>query len=216
MSALVIGSPSSALDSHLAPLPGSRGEVSEIAALYASAELRAGVSATPARLLDDGPGRDVVHVAAHGMTNAEYPFLSRLLLADLPGRPYSGAVFASEVAARDFSRTGLVVLAACDSGGGPEARGEGALSLARAFLAAGVPTVVSALGPLDDNLARQMFVEFHRAYQRGASAAESLQQVQVQALQRTGRQPGAWARLAVFGASHTNPPDRTEGDSREP
>ncbi|MDP1570016.1 MAG: CHAT domain-containing protein [Vicinamibacterales bacterium] len=210
-SALIIGAPSTSTGARLAPLPGSRDEAAAIAAIYGSAELRAGVTATPDRLLDDGPGRDVVHVAAHGMTNAEYPMLSRLMLADAPGRPYSGAVFAREVAARDFSRTGLVVLASCDSGGGPSARGEGALSLARAFLAAGAPTVVSALGPLDDTLARQMFVEFHRAYARGASAAESLQQVQVQALQRTGRQPGPWARLAVFGASHTTPNDPHRG-----
>jgi len=210
-SALVIGAPSTSTGARLAPLPGSRDEAAAIAAIYASAVLRAGVSATSDRLLDEAPGRDIVHVAAHGMTNAEYPMLSRLMLADAPGRPYSGAVFASEVAARDFSGTGLVVLASCDSGGGPSARGEGALSLARAFLAAGAPTVVSALGPLDDTLARQMFVEFHRAYQRGASAAESLQQVQVQALQRTGRQPGPWARLAVFGASHTTPNDPHRG-----
>jgi CHAT domain-containing protein len=215
-SVIVLGAPGGSSASPLPPLPAVRDEAAEIAALYAAAELRAGSAATPARLLEDARARDVVHVAAHSLTNAQYPMLSRLLLADAPGRPYSGTVLAGDIAAADFSRTRLVVLAACDSGGGPDARGEGALSMARAFLAAGVPTVVSALGPLDDTLGRQMFVEFHRAYRRGASAAESLQQVQVQVLQRTGRQPGPWARLAVFGAGHADPPDRTEGAPREP
>ncbi|MGE0043784.1 MAG: CHAT domain-containing protein, partial [Vicinamibacterales bacterium] len=202
LSALVLGAPATTPGSGASTLPSSFDEAAAVAALYPSAELRSGVMATPARLMAEGPRRDVIHIAAHAQPNQQYPLLSRLLLADEPGQPHSGAVLASRLADHDFSHTRVVVLAACDGAGGASVRGEGALSLARAFLAAGTPAVVSALGPLDDAKAQPLFVEFHRRYATGTPVGEALRQVQLQAIARAPGHLGAWAGLAVFGASN--------------
>ncbi|MGE3274891.1 MAG: CHAT domain-containing protein [Vicinamibacterales bacterium] len=201
-SALVLGAPLATPGVMVPTLPGAAQEASAVAALYPQAELRTGAMATPSRLLNEGPMRDVIHVGAHALPNGQYPLLSRLLLADEPGRPYSGALLATRVAAEDFSHTQMVVLAACESAAGTAVRGEGAMSLARAFLAAGTPTVVSALGPLDDAQAQPLFVELHRRYAAGAPVAEALREVQLQAIAQQPGRLGAWAGLAVFGASN--------------
>src|SRR5439155_26255198 len=85
-------------------------------------------------------------------SNAEFPFLSRLLLAPDSNERYgSGVLLASDVASYTFPNTRVVVLASCESAAGTYIEGEGFDSVARLFLDAGVPAVVASLWPVDDD-----------------------------------------------------------------
>ncbi len=145
--ALVLGDPQVGVEG-LARLPEASREAREIANLYSHPDLLTDSDATKARFIDSAGSYEVVHFAGHGISNDEYPSLSRLLLAGVDES--SRSLFAQDIARMRFDRTQLVVLAACRTSTGRIRRGEGVLSLARPFIAAGVPTVVATLWDVDD------------------------------------------------------------------
>jgi CHAT domain-containing protein len=96
------------------------------------------------------------------------------------------------------------MLAACETGNEYAAGSEGATSLARAFLAAGVPTVVASLWDVGDHPAARLSDLFHRNLLAGDDAEEALRKAQLAMLHgsdETGRSPAAWGAFEVFGAS---------------
>jgi CHAT domain-containing protein/tetratricopeptide (TPR) repeat protein len=185
-------------------LPDAEREARDIAALYADPALLVNEAATKAAFVASAGAFDIVHFAGHAVSNDDYPGLSHLLLAGTNGRP-DGRLFAHEIARMTFERTRLVVLAACRTSAGRVRRGEGVFSLARPFLAAGVPTVVASLWDVDDRATRTLFVTFHQALNRGAAAADALRTAQLAALvQRdpSWRDPFTWASFTVVGGVH--------------
>jgi CHAT domain-containing protein len=198
-SALVVGNPRSDAGG-LVSLPEAEREAREIVALYPDREMLIGADATKTRFLASAGHHDLVHFAGHGISNDEYPSLSRLLFAGAGESDRS--LFASDIAAMRLERTRLVILAACRTSAGRIRRGEGALSLARPFIAAGVPMVVASLWDIDDRASHSLFVTFHRALRRGAAVAEALRSAQLAALADSDpvlRDPGNWATFTVIG-----------------
>ncbi|HXT19126.1 MAG TPA: CHAT domain-containing protein, partial [Thermoanaerobaculia bacterium] len=98
--------------------------------------------------------------------------------------------------------TRTVVLSTCDSGTGVEAPGEGPLSLARAFLEAGAPTVVASLWPVADQPTTPLIAELHRGLRAGRSPAAALREAQLALLyspQPGLRSPAVWAAFQALG-----------------
>ena len=79
-------------------------------------------------------------------------------------------------------------------------RGEGTSSLARAFMAAGVPAVVGTLPGADESAARDLMIGFHRELANGVSAEQALTRVQRNAIEQHGRRLGAWSALVLYGS----------------
>ena len=122
----------------------------------------------------------------------------QLLLADEPGRPHSGAVLGTDIASRSLTRTNVVVIDEVEAANTD--RGEGTLSLARAFIAAGVPAVLGTLAGADETATRDLMIAFHREMSKGVSPEEALSTVQRNALQKNGRRIGAWTALVLYGS----------------
>jgi CHAT domain-containing protein len=205
--ALVVGDPrvDSARWSGFPPLPAAEQEAAGVAALYTGAELLVGGAATKAAFLEALRRSDVVHYAGHATSVADDPARSRLLLA--PDAGDSGALSLRDLPFRDL-RAGLVVLAACRSAAGPVSRTEGAFSLGRPFMAAGVPNVVGSLWDVDDDVSRTFFVAFHRSLLAGADPARALQSTQLSLLRSgdpTLAHPSTWAGFVSIGALRTPP-----------
>jgi len=143
----------------------------------------------------------VIHFAGHTIANAEFPFLSRLLLAPDSNERYgSGVLLASDVASYTFPNTRVVVLASCESAAGTYIEGEGFDSVARLFLDAGVPAVVASLWPVDDD-AMPLLINFHRELRRTLDAARALRAAQIAVVENSAdRQPlRRWAGFRVVG-----------------
>jgi CHAT domain-containing protein len=197
----VVGNPRVARDERLPSLPGAEHEAEEVARLYARSELLTGSGATKAAFLERLPESRIVHFAGHG-ESADAPWSARLLFAPDPSRGDSGALHLHELWGRSLPRTRLVVLAACHTAAGAVSPAEGALSLARPFLAAGVPSVVGSLWAIDDVVSRRFFVAFHRALLQGGEPLEALRQTQLALLHEVDpvlSHPASWAGFVAAG-----------------
>jgi CHAT domain-containing protein len=180
------------------PATGASANAGAIASLYQAPIVVTGTAATSSKFINDTPNHGVVHVAAEASPNQAYPLLSRLMLADEPGRRYTGALTGREIAARPLTSTKLVVLD--EVGTDALQRGEGTLTLARAFIAAGVPAVLGTLPGADEQATRDLMIGFHREMRANLTAGQALSRVQRNALQENGGRLGAWAALELYGS----------------
>lgn len=205
---LIVGDPDfeRAAFASLASLAGAREEAGRVAALYPGAESLTGADATPAAFLARAGHAPMIHLASHALVDEKEPLLSAFVLAPShgAGAADAGLLYARDIYRLRLDRTGLVVLAACDTAGGPLAGSEGVASLVRPFLAAGAPLVVASLWQVDDAPAARLFDGFHRRVARGEDPVAALHDEQVAALGSTGpdrRSPAFWGTFEIFGAA---------------
>jgi CHAT domain-containing protein/tetratricopeptide (TPR) repeat protein len=144
----------------------------------------------------------VLHFATHAIVNPEYPQLSALALsqADRQGHPLDGLLRCCEICRLDL-RCDLVTLAACRTAAGRETRGEGAESIARAFLQAGARSVLVSLWNVDDRASAELMRRFYSELFAGnRSAAAALQAAQMSMRQEPAwSAPYYWAGAALEG-----------------
>jgi CHAT domain-containing protein len=138
----------------------------------------------------------ILHFATHAVTDEANPDRSGVLLA--PGDSnQDGLLQIREIVDLDLDGR-IVVLSACSSNTGALLRGEGVMSLARAFFQAGSHTVVASLWRLRDDEAADLFDRFYGHIGRGLSVAAALQAAQ-RDLIAEGAPAAAWAGLVVLG-----------------
>lgn len=210
VSALVVGNPELDRDriSDLPSLPGSESEAKQIAAIYSESEVLIGKNATKRKFLDAIGQYAIVHFGGHSVSNEEFPLLSQLLLAPDSAAGDDGALMAHELYAREFTKTQLVVLAACSTAKARVSPGEGALNLARPFLASGVPSVVASLWEVDDASSTAFFRAFHDLVHGGLAPFEALRKTQTSFLTGSNKplnSPSVWAAYEVIQGSRRSP-----------
>jgi CHAT domain-containing protein len=197
----------------LSDLPGAEAEAGDIASLYAHARLLTGTDATKTAFLSAARGSDVVHFAGHAAASADDPGHARLLFAS-DSTEDAGALHLHQIGRRDFAATRLVVLGACRTAAGAVSRVEGALSLGRPLLAAGVPGVVGSLWDIDDSVSRRFFIAFHRALLTERAAVPALRTAQIAFLRGSDRalaHPASWA--AFIGMGGLEPHSLSKGEA---
>jgi CHAT domain-containing protein/predicted negative regulator of RcsB-dependent stress response len=144
----------------------------------------------------------VIHFATHGLLNNSYPELSGIVLSlrDKSGRPQDGFLRLNEIYNLDLPAE-LVVLSACQTGLGKEARGEGLIGLTRGFMYAGVARVVASLWRINDRSAAELMRYFYEAmFRQHLTPAAALRAAQIKMWQ-TGewRFPHYWAAFVLEG-----------------
>ncbi|HKI00355.1 MAG TPA: CHAT domain-containing protein [Thermoanaerobaculia bacterium] len=182
----------------LGPLPYARAESRAVVRdLNGGSERRLGEEASEAFLKSASLQRfGVLHFATHAVTDESNPERSGVLLA--PGDAHQdGLLQIREIVDLDLDGR-IVVLSACSSNTGALLRGEGVMSLARAFFQAGAHTVVASLWPLRDDEAAEFFDRFYRRLGQGASVAAALQSAQRDSIAE-GVPAAAWAGIVVLG-----------------
>jgi CHAT domain-containing protein len=200
--ALVVGDPRVApgLFARLKALPGARSEARLVANLYPRRQVLLGAVATRDNVVAALGRHEVVHFSGHAVANAADPSRSSFPLA---GDPASAALlYAADIPGLSLTSARTVVLSACETGIGPATADAGSLSLARAFLAAGVPTVVASLWPISDGPSAPLAVAVHRHLRAGEAPAAALRAAQLELLRGDApelRSPAVWAAFAAFG-----------------
>lgn len=185
-------------------LPHSRNEVQGIAQLFANDDQQIFLGAAANEENVKGSERlsqyRFVHFSTHGYINEIRPRFSGLVLSLTANNPKSedGLLSAYEIFNLKLNAD-LVVLSACDTGLGKEVRGEGLMSLTRAFMYAGTPSVVVSLWNVNDESTADLMIRFYRHLRKnGTSKSEALRQAQLETINDNGF-PFFWAPFVLVG-----------------
>ncbi len=123
-----------------------------------------GLDATRARLLSlDWSKYRFIHIAAHGIVDAQVPQLSALILGsyDARGQLVDGAVRVADLSLQSLTAD-VAVLSACDTALGKQVLSEGLLGISSTMLARGARAVVASLWPVSDEMGAHLMTEFYR------------------------------------------------------
>ncbi len=150
----------------LARLAGTRSEAEQIVQLTKTAGGQADVWLDLDASEDNLETRDVrkyrvVHIATHGLLNAERPQFTGLVLSLVGNKSEDGFLRTDEVFNLKLGSP-LVILSACETGLGKEKRGEGVMGLTRAFMYAGAPTVGVSLWSVADKSTAELMTDFYK------------------------------------------------------
>ncbi|WP_367393164.1 CHAT domain-containing protein [Lewinella sp. LCG006] len=158
---------------------------------------------TKERFLQEASDYNLLHLSMHGSYDLEFPMNSALIFT----RSDSSDVFLRASEIYGLSLTGeMAVLSACNTGYGKLQPGEGAMTLARAFHYAGIPSVVASLWSIPDNSSSRLMKLFYEQLSHGYPKDVALQKAKLiylkddQISSPTSRQPVHWAPSIVIGS----------------
>jgi len=190
----------------LEPLPGSRQEVLDVAAVWGKAATTfLGPQATENQAKSLGLDVDVIHFACHGILDQSMPLSSAIALAVPESGSEAGEnglLQAWEVFEQLRIDADVVVLSACGTALGQDVRGEGMIGLTRAFQYAGARSVVASLWAVPDRSTAVLMRRMHAGLRRGTSTDEALRQAQVALLAGPVEEPSQGGGTEVVDASH--------------
>jgi CHAT domain-containing protein/tetratricopeptide (TPR) repeat protein len=189
----------------LGPLPDADAQARALRDVYGPdrSAVFAGPDATEGRFAASAPHFSVLHLATHGVLDEASPLYSYLALtpgaADDPGD--DGRLEAREIMRMKIPAD-LVVLAACDTGRGRIAPGEGVIGMMWALFAAGTRSMVVSQFPVESTSATALLVGLHRrlAAEAGGSKTADLRAAALDLL-HTPRfaHPYYWAGFMLVG-----------------
>jgi CHAT domain-containing protein len=160
----------------LARLAGTRTEAEQIVKLAKASGTQADTWLDLDANEDNVDTRDiskyrVLHIATHGLLNAERPQFTGVVLSLVGNKNEDGFLRTDEVFNLRLGSP-LVMLSACETGLGKEKRGEGVMGLTRAFMYAGAPTVGVSLWSVADKSTAELMTDFYKRL-LGPSTANS-------------------------------------------
>jgi CHAT domain-containing protein len=150
----------------LARLAGTRSEAEQIVQLTKASGGQADMWLDLDASEDNLETRDVrkyrvLHIATHGLLNAERPQFTGVVLSLVGNKTEDGFLRTDEVFNLKLGSP-LVILSACETGLGKEKRGEGVMGLTRAFMYAGAPTVGVSLWSVADKSTAELMTDFYK------------------------------------------------------
>lgn len=145
----------------------------------------------------------ILHFAMHSLTDDKDPTFSKLLFTLTPkDTTNDNDLTAGELYAMQLNAD-LAVLSACNTGYGTINRGEGVMSLARAFTYAGVPATVTSLWKVPDLTTREIMVDFYKNLKQGMTKDAALRQAKLTYLdnapESVAANPYFWAGFVPMG-----------------
>lgn len=197
-----------------ARLMGSRTEAEQIVKLAKTSGTQADLWLDLDASEDNVDARDlskyrVVHIATHGLLNAERPQFTGLVLSLVGNKNEDGFLRTDEVFNLKLGSP-LVMLSACETGLGKEKRGEGVMGLTRAFMYAGAPTVGVSLWSVADKSTADLMTDFYKRLlatpapaSGGVAASAAMRDAQLSMI--AGKKysaPFYWAPFVLVGDWH--------------
>jgi CHAT domain-containing protein/tetratricopeptide (TPR) repeat protein len=194
----------------LARLAGTRAEAEQIGKLAKTSGTQADTWLDLDASEDNIETRDitkyrVVHIATHGLLNAERPQFTGVVLSLVGNKSGDGFLRTDEVFNLRLGSP-LVMLSACETGLGKEKRGEGVMGLTRAFMYAGAPTVGVSLWSVADRSTAELMADFYKrllgpsANSTGVSASSAMRDAQLAMISsKKYSAPFYWAPFVLVG-----------------
>lgn len=190
----------------LARLAGTRAEAEQIVKLAKASGTQADVWLDLDASEDNVDARDIskyriLHVATHGLLNAERPQFTGLVLSLVGNKNEDGFLRTDEIFNLKLGSP-LVMLSACETGLGKEKRGEGVMGLTRAFMYAGAPTVGVSLWSVADKSTADLMTDFYKRLLASKTASPATAMREAQLAMISGKKysaPFYWAPFVLVG-----------------
>lgn len=193
-------------------LPFSRLEVTNIAALFKKntrfwehlfgtqrTRLFLNENASESALKSTSLDARYIHMATHAFISNDQSELSGIVLYPDMSRSEDGILFAHEIFNLSI-KADLVVLSACETGTGSVVRGEGIMSLSRAFQFAGAGNLLVSLWKVEDRSSAKLMVGFYRELIHNKDNTTALQEAKKELIRnRTFAHPYYWAPFILIG-----------------
>lgn len=145
--------------------------------------------------LENNKNYSILHLAMHAEIDNENPMFNKLIFSD-------GELSASEIYLSN-TQANLTVLSACNTGFGKLEKGEGIMSMARAFHFSGVPSVIMSLWKVPDKETKIIMIAFYKHLEKGKTKSEALKNAKLDYLASTNdinlRHPYYWSGFILNG-----------------
>jgi CHAT domain-containing protein len=174
----------------LVPLEGAEKEAIAIGNILKTTPL-IGAQADKNVVINKMRSASIIHLATHGLLDK--------VKGDIPGAIAltNGLLTSNEIFDLKL-QANLVVLSACDTGGG-DLSGDGVIGLSRALAAAGTPSVAVSLWSVDDNATQELMVEFYQNwYSKGMNKDQAMRQAMLKVM-KSHEKPRDWAAFTILG-----------------
>ncbi|WP_194269463.1 CHAT domain-containing protein [Oceanihabitans sp. IOP_32] len=144
---------------------------------------------------------NLLHFATHASANDEYPDYSYLAFSKDSSN--SNLLYVKDIYNYTFNAD-MATLSACQTGFGKLQKGEGMLSLARAFNYAGVPAIVTTLWKINDQSTSDIMTNFYKNLSDGLNKKEALRQAKIKYLTANAndpllQHPYYWSGIIISG-----------------
>jgi CHAT domain-containing protein len=184
----------------LQPLVYSGPEVAAAAKLM-KGETIAGSAATEERFTSTAGNYRILHLATHGRADNRVGDYAFLAFTELKDSIENELLYVKDLYNLQLNAD-LVVLSACETGIGKLQRGEGIISLARAFAYAGAKSIVTSLWSVNDKSTSELMRFFYRELRRGKDKDEALRLARQRLLRESNvrnAHPFFWAAFVPLG-----------------
>ena len=180
------------------PLPHSKTEVDNIKGIVFIDS-----AATKEKLVGNIGRYKVVHLATHAIVNNEKDKLSYILFAQ-GHKENDHLLYAEEIYNLPLQQTSLVILSACETGSGALVKGEGVMSLSRAFTYAGCPNIITSFWVANDRSTAYIADKLHYYLNRNEPVDQALQKAKLDFLSDKSinprmKHPYYWSHLVFVG-----------------
>lgn len=166
------------------PLPGAEDEVKSISK-HMHANSFVNLFAQENTFKDKAPEYDILHLAMHTVINDTLPMFSKLVFSrpnqttNDDGYLNTYEIYNMKLHAR------LAVLSACETGTGKLQKGEGVMSMARAFIYAGCPSIVMTLWQVEDKSGAKIMNDFYYYMSKGKRKDVALRMAKLKHLENS-------------------------------
>ena len=184
------------------PLPFSGEEVVRAKNRCGGAsEVLTSTEATKQKFQEMAAQYQMLHLATHGKANNRDGDFSFLAFSSNDEKPENSLLSVGELYNLPINAD-LVVLSACETGIGEQQRGEGVVSLARAFAFAGAKCIVASLWSVNDKSTMLVMDHFYQGIKSGKPKNIALANAKLQYLKHNPAQkahPFFWAGFVAVG-----------------
>jgi len=181
-------------------LPAARESISHIAKLF-DGDAYLNEAANEATFKQQAAQYNILHLAMHGLVDDHDPLYSKLIFSSVEDDREDNVLNAMELYNMKLNAE-LAVLGACNTAYGEIKRGEGIMSLSRAFAYAGCPSVVASLWSVPDDATGELMQNFFQELKAGKPKDEALRQAKLDYLDQNPDRlssPFFWAGFISIG-----------------
>lgn len=184
----------------LLPLPYAEEEVGLVLEQYPGKSYK-GAEANEENFIEDAPDYEIIHLAMHTLVDRANPLFSKLVFTTAEDSLREGFLNIYELYNMELNGN-LAVLSACNTGSGKLEKGEGIMSLARAFMYAGIPSVVMTLWTVEDRAGSTIMGNFYNFLGEGMEKHKALRGAKLEYLENANKiksHPYFWGGYVCIG-----------------